>query len=181
MKLKLVNQYTIPFAGLKEGNHEFSFTFDKKFFDDYAVLEARDGEVTATLLLNKTVPMLSLHISISGYLEIQCDRCLEYFSFPIEFRGDLFVKFGKNTHASTDEIWILDPKEYKLEMKQYFFESIGLCLPIQRIHPSKPDGTLTCNREMLDILGAYRNPEIKENDTDPRWNKLKEMFNDNIN
>jgi len=179
--VKLVNQYIIPFTGLKEGNHEFSFTFDKKFFDEFTVLEARKGSVTAEVLLEKKGSLLSLNTCISGKLEIQCDRCLDYFHFPIEFRGDLLVKFGKNTSSGTDEIWILDPNEYELDLKQYFFECIGLCLPIQRIHPQNPDGTLQCNREMISILETHYNQELEKRDTDPRWDKLKELLNDNNN
>ncbi len=178
--MKLDCQYIIPFAGLSEGNHKFSFTFDKKFFDDYPVLEARSGLVSATVLLEKTATMLSLQISMSGNLEIQCDRCLDYFYFPIEFRGELVVKFNRNTQSGTDEIWILDPNEHELNLEQYFYECIGLCLPIQRVHPQNPDRNINCNQDMLNILASHHKKKT-EQETDPRWNKLKELLNDNNN
>jgi len=176
--LKLVNQYIIPFAGLKEGYHEFSFAFDKKFFDEYTVLEAREGFVEALVMLEKKDSVLTLRIFMTGSLELQCDRCLDYFQFPIEYQGTLIVKFGRDTYSSTDEIWILDPSEHELNMEQYFFESIGLCLPIQRTHPQNSDHTFTCNQNMLKILETLDHPDKRQNDPDPRWNKLKELLND---
>ena len=178
VKLKLVTQYIIPFSGLKEGNHKFLFTFDKKFFDDYPVLEARKGLIEAVVDLEKKISLLTLHISMKGSLELQCDRCLDYFDFPIDFEGDMIVKFGKDTYSSTDEIWILDPNDHELNLEQYFFESIGMCLPIQRIHPQSPDNKISCNQEMLKLIETFHNPDRMQGDPDPRWNKLKEILND---
>lgn len=179
--MKLVNSYIIPFTGLKEGYHEFSFTFDSKFFDEYTVLEAHDGLIKAAVLLDKKSNMLDLKINMIGSLRIQCDRCLDYFSFPIEFKGNLLVKFGENTSSSTDEIWILNPNEYELDLKQYFFESIGLCLPIQRVHPQNPDGSLSCNGNMIGLLETHNKQNLNNKCEDPRWDKLKELLNDNNN
>ena len=179
--MNLGNQYTIPFSGLKEGNHEFSFSFDKKFFEEYTVLEAHDGFVSAEVLLEKKLSMLSMQIIMTGNLELKCDRCLDYFTFPLEFRGNLVVKFGKDTHSSTDEIWILDPNEHTINLEQYFFECIGLCLPIQRLHSQNADGISNCNPDMLNILASYDKSEEVGQDLDPRWNKLKELYNDNNN
>ena len=181
MKVKLVNQYIIPFTGLKEGNHEFSFTFDKKFFDEFIVLEIREGFVTADVQLEKKSSMLALEIKMSGKIQIQCDRCLDYFFFPIEFGGDLLVKFGSDTSSGTDEIWILDPNEHELDLKQFFFECLGLCIPIQRVHPENPDGSSQCNRDMIGILKTHYKKEQHKQETDPRWDKLKDLLNDNNN
>jgi uncharacterized metal-binding protein YceD (DUF177 family) len=178
VKLKRVSQYIIPFAGLKEGNHEFSFILDKKFFDEYPLLEARGGLIEALVLLEKQPSLLTLHISLKGLLELECDRCLDFFNFPIDYEGDLIVKFGKDIYSSTDEIWILDPSEYELNMEQYFFESIGMCLPIQRIHPQNHENAGTCNQEMIKLLESFQERDTDQAGTDPRWNILKELLND---
>jgi uncharacterized protein len=178
VKLKLVNQYIIPFTGLKDGIHEFKFNFGKAFFDSYEVLEASDGDVEATVQLTRMPTMLTLELSMNGYLEIQCDRCLEYFRLPISFSGNLVVKYGEDTSASTDEIWIIHPSENTLNLEQYFFECIGLCIPIQRVHPENNDKSSGCNPEMIDILQTHFAAEKKQDKSDPRWNKLKDLLND---
>lgn len=176
--MKLVNQYSIPFTGLKEGEHEFIFTFGEKFFHNYEVLEARGGKIEAKVLLLKKPNMLRLDCELRGTLDIQCDRCLETFSYPIAYSGSFIVKFGLNIEESTDEIWIVDPNEHELELEQYFFECISLSLPIQKIHPDDLSGKSGCNSEMLNILNMQNissTGEKKEND--PRWDKLKDLLN----
>jgi uncharacterized protein len=178
VKLKLVNQYIIPFTGLKDGDHKFYFDFKKEFFDSYEVLETRDGNVEASVLLNKKPNLLTLSVSIDGYLEIQCDRCLDYFQLPISFSGNLFIKFGEDTSASTDEIWILRPSENTLNLEQYFFECICLCIPLQCIHPEKNDHSPGCNPAMINILQTHSVLEKNQDEPDSRWNKLKDLLND---
>ncbi len=177
-KLKLVNQYIIPFTGLKEGIHEFAFDFREEFFNKYEVLEASGGEITALVLLVKKTNMLNLETQMKGSLNIQCDRCLESFCYPILYTGSLIIKFGENMEESTDEIWVLHPKEYELNLEQYFFECISLSLPIQRIHPEDLDGNSGCNPGMLKILNTNTYSLSKEDkENDPRWDKLKDLLN----
>jgi uncharacterized protein len=178
--LKLVNQYIIPFTGLSDGDHEFTFGFRKEFFDLHEVLEIRDGNVEACIVLNKKQTMLNLSMSMSGYLELQCDRCLDFFHLPIAYSGKLIVKFGEDTSASTDEIWILHPNENILDLEQYFYDCIGLCIPIQRIHPDNSEGSSGCNPEMIATLEAHLQSEKDQDESDPRWSKLKDLLN-NIN
>jgi uncharacterized protein len=177
-KLKLVNQYIIPFTGLKEGDHKLIFDFGKEFFESHEVLEAQNGTLTADVVLTKQTSMLKLSIKLSGNIEIQCDRCLEFFQFPIYFKGDLIVKFGEDTSASNDEIWIINPDEVELDLEQYFFECIGLCIPIQRVHPESDDAESACNQSMIDLLHTHMSDSHKKDEPDPRWSKLKDLFND---
>jgi len=176
--VKLVNQYSIPFTGLKEGEHEFIFYFGEKFFNKYEVLEAREGKLKALVFLVKKPNMLRLDIQLRGTLDLQCDRCLETFSYPIAYSGSLIVKFGLNIEESTDEIWVVNPNEHELDLEQYFFECIGLSLPIQKIHPDDLSGNSGCDTEMLKILNAYKISSTGEKtENDPRWDKLKDLLN----
>ena len=176
-KLKLVNQYIIPFTGLKEGEHEFRFDFREQFFNKYEVLEASGGKVEALVFLEKKPNMLKIESQLSGTLNIQCDRCLETFSYSIAHAGNLIIKFGTNIEDSTDEIWVLNPNEYELDLEQYFYECISLSLPIQRIHPDDTDGNSGCNNEMLNIINKQNiSSSEAEKETDPRWDKLKDLL-----
>jgi uncharacterized metal-binding protein YceD (DUF177 family) len=176
--LKLVNQYIIPFTGLKEGEHVFNFDFREEFFKKYDVLEAIGGEVKAEVFLLKKPNMLRLENQLRGNLKVQCDRCLELFSYPLFYSGSLIVKFGLNAEDSTDEIWVLNPDENEIDLEQYFYECISLSLPIQIIHPDTPAGNSGCNPEMLNILETQINiTSGKNKESDPRWDKLKDLLN----
>lgn len=179
MRLKLGNQYIIPFTGLKDGEHDFNFRVEKQFFDDHELLESPGGDIDVSILLGKKTNMLTLHIKISGTIEIQCDRCLDYFNYPVDYTANLVVKFGDEEDLSNDELWILHHNEHELNMEQFIFECISLSLPIQKIHPEKADGSEGCNPEMLDRLNDHKAEyHDHKQETDPRWNGLKDLLND---
>jgi len=181
-KLKLVNQYIIPFTGLKDGDHKFTFVFENEFFDDHEVLEAHNGKIYAEVVLNKKPGLLTLKVCLSGYLEITCDRCLENFQLPVLYDGNLIIKFGDDKSAATDEIWILYPTENLIDLEQFFYECIGLCIPIKRVHPDNEDGSYGCDPGMIEVLNTHSGNNASQNESDPRWNKLKDLLNDiNIN
>lgn len=178
--MKFANQYIIPFKGLKDGEHEFEFSFDKVFFEKHEVLEVRNGKMIANVLLNKNPQILTLSVSIQGFLEVQCDRCLDYFDLPVDYISKLIVKFSENITDCEDEIWMIHPQENELNLEQYFFECIGLSIPLQKVHPKKKDGKSGCNEDMLTIIKKHSSTIEKETDeTDPRWNKLKFFLNEN--
>jgi len=179
--LKLVNQYIIPFSGLKDGFHEFLFEFGKKFFEEYPELEVFDGEVMAKVLFEKKTTMLNLEVAIQGTLQVRCDRCLEYFNLPVKQISHLVVKFGTDTSIVTDEIWILQREAYELDLKQYLYEGIGLCIPIKKVHPEDKDGKPGCDEDMLRLLDSHKTTEPDDQEMDPRWNKLKNFLNTNNN
>jgi uncharacterized protein len=177
--LKLVNQYIIPFKGLTDGEHEFQFELGKPFFDEHELLEARDGNIEFMITVVKKPTMLLIDVSMSGTLNIQCDRCLEYFDFPVDYESNFIVKFSDEPEESTDEIWILHSNDHEIDFNQYFFDSVALSLPLQKTHPDDADGSLGCDREMLKLINKHSLPDYgKEDGLDKRWNKLKDLLND---
>jgi uncharacterized metal-binding protein YceD (DUF177 family) len=175
--LKLVNQYIIPFKGLSEGEHNYSFEIEHEFFEAFSSLEINTGFVIASVSLLKKNNFLELHCSLEGSVEIQCDRCLEDFSFPILYNGELFVKFKEEVEEPDDKIIYLHPNDDILDLSQFFIDSIGLSIPIQRFHPEKEDGDSGCNAEMLDKLDELTFRK-ESDDVDPRWDKLKDLLNE---
>lgn len=175
--MKRENQYIISFSGLKEGIHNFNFSLDKKFFEEYPVLESSEGAINIDVILNKTSLLLTFEMIMSGYLVIRCDRCLEEFNWPVEYRGQFYIKFKEDAHDSTDEIIFLRPNETEVNLKQYFLESIASVLPLQKIHPDLDDGSSGCKAEMLNLLDKHSSMDESTDDTtDPRWAKLKDIF-----
>jgi uncharacterized protein len=153
--LKFVNQYIIHFKGLKEGVHDFEFKISKPFFEEFEHLEIPDGEMDVTVQLDKKANLLDLFVSLSGKIQVQCDRCLEYFELPVDFQGDLIVKFSETTQDTDDEVMFLDPGEHELSLKHYFYECICLSIPYRKVHPDLKDGKPGCNREMLSKLASH--------------------------
>ena len=177
MELKFGNQYIIQFKGLKEGKHPFSFDITKPFFEEYQVLEVVDGRISVEVVLNKKSQHMELDIRIDGFVNVQCDRCLDYFDLPIDYEEKIYVKFSDQPLNNIDNIIELHPNEYELNLKQYLFESIGLSIPYKKVHPENKNGKAGCNKEMISKLEALRSSGEQHNDDiDPRWDKLKNII-----
>jgi uncharacterized protein len=150
--LKIENQYIIHFKGLKEGVHYFSFSIDKKFFEAFEHLEIPDGSLEAKVDLTRKVNFLELHVTLSGEVQVHCDRCLEYFGLPVSYTGSLLVKFSETEKDQQEDIIFLHPDDYQLDLKHYLYECVCLSIPLRKVHPDLSDGTAGCDNEMLKKL-----------------------------
>ncbi len=177
--MKIRNQYIIPFGGLKEGFHDFAFAVTDEFFEYHTELEARKGNLKISIGMFKRSTFLTFEVSITGDINLQCDRCLEYFDQPIVFKGELYVKFSeRNEHSDeNDDVIFLNPGETEIDLEHYIYESISLSIPYKRMHPEK-GGTSMCNENMIDQLNSLAG---KEKETNPAWDKLKDFLATNNN
>ena len=169
--------YTIPLSGLKEGRHDIDFEIDNKFFEKIEESEVKEGSLIANITVDKRSTHSDLVIRISGNVRICCDRCLEMFFHPISCENRLLVKFGKTIEDIDPDILSLPVGEHELDLQQHLYEYIMLALPIKRVHPDDSNGKSTCDPVMLKKLEALIVEE--EPETDPRWDELKKLMNDN--
>lgn len=178
--MKVGNQYIIPFKGLKEGEHDFDFQIGKEFFEENSALNIADGSIDIRLLLQRKANFLVLNVTMSGEVSLQCDRCLDYFNFRVDDSDQLYVKFKEETEEPDMNVMYLHPNEDVLDLNQYFFDSIGLSIPIQKIHPENEQGEPECNSQMMTILNAHSSQDTEDNNDniDPRWSKLKDLLNE---
>jgi uncharacterized metal-binding protein YceD (DUF177 family) len=119
------------------------------FFALFKGSEIEHGKLFSEVILEKQVALLQLDVKIIGSVKVECDRCLDEFDVPVNYKGRLLVKFSKATNEMVpdDEIMILDPAEDEINLSQFLFDSINLNLPIQRVHPEG-----LCNKEMIKKL-----------------------------
>ncbi len=168
---------SIPFQGLKEGNHQYQFSIGNKFFEAFPEGDVHQGKLEVSVELTKRSTGLETWFSIHGKVIVACDRCLDDLEMDIDYEGKLFFEFGEETVEVTDELIMISANQNSLELDQYIYEFIVLSLPIQKFHPNDAKGKTLCNREMLDKLNKlYRNNEEDEI-VDPRWDKLKDLIN----
>jgi uncharacterized protein len=169
--------YAIPISGLKEGRHRIDFEIGKEFFEEYEESEVKEGSLIANIDIEKGFSHLDLIISISGNVNICCDRCLEVYLQPVKCEHRLLVKFGKSIINDDPDIISLPFDEHELDLKQHLYEFIYLAIPIKRVHGNDVNGNSTCNSEMLKKLDEHIIEAEKI--IDPRWHELKKLMNDN--
>lgn len=179
--MKKLNEYLIPFIGLKIGKHQFEYQIDKTFFDQFDYDDFENANVKVELVLEKKNVMLELHFKHKGSVYVPCDLTGEMFDLPIKGKLRIVVQFGEEFNNENEELLILPHGEHQVDVSQYIYEMIALSVPVKRIHPGIKDGTL--NTEALDKLNELKVSEVKEEieeekEIDPRWDKLKQLLTD---
>lgn len=150
------NAYTISFSGLANSEHDFDFNVTNDFFAEFVDGELKAGNCDVNIHLTKHSNFLELDVDIDGTVEVECDRCLEILSLPVQFSSLLIVKFSDDikepeieiSNTEEDILWVCS-QDKTLDLKQYIYDSINLALPISRIHPDDDNGKSLCNPDML--------------------------------
>ncbi|WP_339697617.1 DUF177 domain-containing protein [uncultured Marixanthomonas sp.] len=177
--MKELKEFTIPFVGLKIGEHWFKFTIEKPFFEHFEYNEFNDATIKLDVLLVKKATLLEFTLFYKGTVNVNCDVSNEPYNQKLDGEYKFVVKFGEDTNVEDEDLLILPHGSYEVSIQQFVYESIVLAMPIKKIHPGVEDGTL--KSEILDKLEELqpnkdRNPDEKE--IDPRWDELKKLLTD---
>ena len=175
MKLK---DFDISFIGLKQGNHEFEYELNDLFFEHFGFNEFCNAEINVQAILTKGSTMMELAVKGKGTVEVNCDLTNEPFKMNINSTLDLVIKFGEEYNDEDDELLVLPHGEYQFNVAQYLYEMTVLSLPQKRIHPGVEDGSL--ESPLLDKLEDLKPKIVEEkeetNESDPRWDALKDLL-----
>ncbi len=180
--MKKLNEFLIPFVGLKLGKHQFDFQIDKGFFENFDYDEFEACDIKVNVVLEKKSTMLELDIKHKGTVYVPCDLTSEMFDLPIKGKMKMVVQFGESYNDDNDELLIIPHGEHQINIAQMIYEMIALSVPLKRVHPGIKDGTL--QTPALEKLNELRmtEKELKNTkeaeDTDPRWDELKKLLTD---
>jgi len=176
--MKKLKEYSIPFAGLKPGEHRFDYEIGKAFFEDFNFDEFNDASVQVQVVLDKRSTLLELEFNASGTVNVPCDISSEPYDQKIKSSLHLVVKFGEEYNDENEEILIIPHGEHQIQIAQYIYEMIILAVPAKRIHPGIEDGTL--DSDIVKKLKELQPKEENDNDTetDPRWDSLRKLLTD---
>jgi len=169
-----LKEYNIKFVNLKSGSHEFSYKVGKEFFDAFEYSEIAAGEVSISMTLEKSTGMLVLNFLISGFIDSECDLCLDPVQIDVEGKFRQIVKLAEDEESSDEEIIFIPPSEFEINVSPFIFEFIHLCIPAKKQHEEGK-----CNIEVQSKLNEYMLTETDEveeqEEIDPRWEVLKAL------
>lgn len=187
VKMKVTNEFLIPFLGLKLGKHQFEYQISKAFFEHFEFDEFESANIKVDIVLEKKNTMLELNFKHSGAINVPCDLTNEDFDLPIKGNLKLIVRFGETFNDENEDILILPIGEHQVDVSQYIYEMIALSIPLKKVHPGVLDGSLETKalsklKEIsvteLTLEEKVQEEEIKAEHTDPRWDKLKTLLTD---
>lgn len=173
-----MNKFKIKFRGLKEGRHNYKFEIDDSFLKKYPESEIKKANVSAEVEMLITKDLLTFNIKLKGTAELQCDRCLVFFDYPIDYDAVLYADFGESNSdlSDVDNKITISNKTSDIVLDKHFYDYLHLSLPYQKIHPVDESGISTCNKKMIKKIQEYTHHK-KDKKIDPRWEQLNSLFN----
>ena len=172
--MKKLIEYIIPFSGLKLGEHVFNYEVDKSFLEKFDNNEILGLALKVIVKMVKSNRLLEFNFSLKGKATLECDRCLDPLELPINYQSQLFVKL-EDIEEVEDEIIYLKPDETEIDISKFVYESIIFSIPPRRVHSDNKRSKSRCNPEMIKKLEGLL---VKsQEDTDPRWDDLKNLLN----
>ena len=182
MNFNTKETYKLNYNGLPVGIHVFEYQLKGEFFQQFEKSAIENASLEVKILFNiKNERLFELEFDISGELMLQCDRCLETFVHNIDINEVLFVKLGAKYIEEAENSIVWPESKAQLDLASHIYDYVELSIPFQKVHPLDENGMDTCNIEMLEKLDEYlienQNNNGKEDETDPRWDKLKDFLN----
>ncbi len=170
MMKKEKQKLIIPFIGLKPGLHRFEFEIDSTFFEQFDYSIIKEGDFKIKVDFEKKKNLFNLNFKIKGKITASCDRCVEPLSLKVKGEESLIVKFGETTFDETDEIKVISPAEYELDLTNDIYQYAHLLMPTKVTHEKKKD----CNPEIIEQLYKLTTKQESKK-VDPRWAALSKL------
>ena len=167
--------YNIRISGIKDGNHEYFFNINEKFFESFVESELINCVVKVNCNLFKDGNKLKLSLHIEGnILNFNCDLCAGSINLSIVNSIDVLLQETESEMEDTDEIIYIQSNQSHIDISQLIYETIILSIP-SKIEHSGVENDI-CDKEMMVLLDKYAE---KKEINDPRWgdlNKLKDLI-----
>lgn len=178
MEHEQLRQFDIPFVGLNEGEHAYTFEIDRSFFAAFPESLIQDGDLYVRLTLDKKKEsFFVLDFFVDGTINTECDRCLDPITLQLHGRQQVMVKFedeASQKDYDDPDVMLLDPKDTSLNIAQQLFELINLQLPMRKTCDMDAIADKSCNQAVLDKL-THLDEQDEEPEVDPRWEQLKQL------
>lgn len=183
--MKTLDEYIIPFSGMKLGNHQFDYKIEDKFFEHFDYSEVKKGNINAVVSVEKSETMMIIHFLFKGKMYLNCDMCLGNLDYELDSKFRHIFKFSDNEDLKiNDEMSNIKSSEFELDISPYIIEFINLSMPKKIKHSNGK-----CDKELIGLLDEYllveddlqnTNKNVdNEEEYDDRWNALKKLKNNN--
>lgn len=162
--------YKIEIFGLKNGSHQFDFSYNDEFFAEFENSLLSKGKGTCNIEMEKTDAMITLHFDVNGTIELECDRSLEHFDYPIQIKNELIYKYGDEEKELSEDVYVITKGTQEINIASFLFEIIHLEIPMKKVHPKFQD-----EDEDDEVIFSSEKEEDSEESVDPRWEALKKL------
>lgn len=163
------HMYKIPIQRMSEGTHTIQLELGKEFIEHQKIEEMHDLHVAVVVNFTKRLQLHTMEILLNGWVQMPCDRCLEPLEIQISNEQTFVVKqmSGNDEFSEADDVLLYSHDQAELDISHVLYENIVLALPLKKVHDEKK-----CNSSIT----SYISNKTKEQQIDPRWESLKNIF-----
>ena len=186
----------VPTQSRVEVTYELDEVFFKAFETDETLITG--GDVHVNILIDHySEDEFILSLDFEGSITLPCDRCLGDLQEEVSAEDFLKIRLSQDIRIGDEIVNVSDEESdfditleegsTKLDLSWPMYELLVLSLPIQHMHLEGE-----CNPEMEQLLQEHLavlpggnqeatedSSEEGEEETDPRWNELKKILNNN--
>lgn len=182
--------YNIALKELPFGTHLFEYKLDNDFFKKIDSPEVQRGDLSAKVKVTVHQDSFSVLFEVDGKVYIPCDRCLDDMEQEIHGKDELQVKLGAD-YSDEGDTMIIPETDGALNIAWFLYEMIVLAIPLKHVHaPGLCNKTMAMklkkhlahNEDSNDEVGFEEDVNDIDDDfqtTDPRWDGLKDILEDN--
>ncbi|MCE7993089.1 MAG: DUF177 domain-containing protein [Roseivirga sp.] len=176
--MKAFRQYDIHIFKLAIGLHDYQFEIKDEFFELFDNELVSKGNLTIDVSLTKSETMIEMVLHIQGSVELECDRSLDHFDYPINSHRKMIYRLGEEMEELSDELMVIPKDSQIINIASLLFEFIGLEVPMKKLHPRFQTEEEDDDEEFLEIYSSTTETEEEQNQeeqVDPRWEALKKL------
>lgn len=174
--MKHSREFEIAWQGLKPGSHTYIFDIDDRFMQEKGADDSfKNWSAKVSLAFDKHENFFMLHFDIDGAVNVPCDRCGDDFDLRLWDEFDLVIKLiNEDTGEIDDEddVVFIPRSETVIDISDWIYEFMLLSVPLQHIHPDKPNGEPGCNPQALNLLDKLAEHEADEAPKNDIWKGL---------
>ena len=177
MDKEFIKKYSVEIPKLEFGENREAFEIDSSFFDAFEHAPIADGDVNVEANFYRHKRHLEARLLFQGEITLRCDRCLEPYPYPIDFKTLVIYSYDEDLDFGTDEVVVIDEDNPILDLSRDLFDFVSLQVPLRRVPAPEIH---TCPDHVLELLGLKESKTkqvatIDEDDIDPRWAALKKL------
>ena len=167
-----LDEYIIPYLGLKNGEHKFLYKLDNEFFINFETSKIKEAQFDVEVIFDRRESIVTLDITCEGHYKAECDRCMVGIVIPLAFDDQVIIKLEESPEVVVDEIIYLDPKTSLIDISSPIYESVHVHLPIQNLKDCESEDYADCDPEMLDRLDGRND---KKSEVKGIWSELDKL------
>lgn len=175
MRDLILDQFDVNLLSIKKNTESFDFQIDDKFFESFDQDIVKKGKLDVHLDLSKTDLMITMNFSISGVINLICDKSLEEFEENLHSDHTIYFKFGDSDLELDINLFQIVSNTININVATHILEFILVQIPFRKIHPKlRAEDELEEEGKLLYQTDIDQNTEEAP---DPRWKGLEELKN----